>query len=289
MNERKDNAQKRILCDTVQFLEDYEWIFNFKVTHILQDNIVDRIPLEWFEYLRGLDIDTFDSVFLDMKCARQVPSFVTEFLKIYRSVKKTLLEKYELTKICSIVRKENRKISLKKQHEISNFSEYIANNVPTHFKIFDIGSGLGYIGEELTKLGYDVTGVESSCDHVSRANEKKQVASHHNFNTVQLYIDNSAESVANLLASTDDSENICLIGLHCCGDLTCNILKMFASNSKFKSVAVVSCCYHKMTLSSEIPQFPMSSQVKLALQSCNILPTKLFTKFTMRLAAQSII
>ena len=148
MNEKKDNAQKRILCDIVQFLEDYEWIFNFKVTHILQDNIVDRIPLEWFEYLRGLDIDTFDSVFLDMKCARQVPSFVTEFLKIYRSVKKTLLEKYELTKICSIVRKENRKISLKKQHEISNFSEYIANNVPTHFKIFDIGSGLGYIGEE---------------------------------------------------------------------------------------------------------------------------------------------
>ena len=148
MNERKDNAQKRILCDTVQFLEDYEWIFNFKVTHILQDNIVDRIPLEWFEYLRDLDIDTFDSLFLDMKCARQVPSFVTEFLKIYRSVKKTLLEKYELTKICSIVRKENRKISLKKQHEISNFSEYIANNVPTNFKIFDIGSGLGYIGEE---------------------------------------------------------------------------------------------------------------------------------------------
>ena len=65
--------------------------------------------------------------------------------------------------------------------------------------------------KELTKLGYDVTGVESSCDHVSRANERKQVASHHNFNTVQLYIDNSAESVANLLASTDDSENICLV------------------------------------------------------------------------------
>ena len=77
MNERKDNAQKRILCDTVQFLEDYEWIFNFKVTHILQDNIVDRIPLEWFEYLRGLDIDTFDSVFLDMKCGNLMQQRIT--------------------------------------------------------------------------------------------------------------------------------------------------------------------------------------------------------------------
>jgi len=290
MDVRKDNAQKRILCDTVKFLEDYEWIFNFKVTHILQDEIVDNIPVEWFEYLSDLDIDNFDSVFLDLNAdTGQEPIFVKEFLGTYRSVQKYFDQKSVIKKVSwkhHSNRKENRKISLKKQHEISNFSKYIANKVPTNLKIVDIGSGLGYIGEELTKLGYDVTGVETSCDHVSRANDRKQVASHHSFNTIQLNVDNSDKSVADLLSCAKASANLCLIGLHCCGDLTCNILKMFASNSEFESVAVVSCCYHKMTLCSEISQFPMSSQVKLSLQSCNMLPTKLFTKFTMRLAAQ---
>jgi len=152
MDVMKDNAQKRILCDTVKFLEDYEWIFNFKVTHILQDEIVDNIPVEWFEYLSDLDIDNFDSVFLDLNAdTGQEPIFVKEFLGTYRSVQKYFDQKSVIKKVSwkhHSNRKENRKISLKKQHEISNFSKYIANKVPTNLKIVDIGSGLGYIGEE---------------------------------------------------------------------------------------------------------------------------------------------
>lgn len=40
---------------------------------------------------------------------------------------------------------------------------------------------------------------------------------------------------------------ICLVGLHCCGDLTPNILRYFNESCPFSGLLIcVSCCYHSM-------------------------------------------
>lgn len=40
-----------------------------------------------------------------------------------------------------------------------------------------------------------------------------------------------------------------MVGLHCCGDLTPAILKLFANqvHPSLSSLVVVGCCYHKMS------------------------------------------
>ena len=40
----REGGTTRILEETVKFLRDFSWIFNFKVTNALSDNIVDNIP-----------------------------------------------------------------------------------------------------------------------------------------------------------------------------------------------------------------------------------------------------
>ena len=39
---------------------------------------------------------------------------------------------------------------------------------------------------------------------------------------------------------------VCVIGLHCCGDLTPSLLSLFDRSTQVKAVCCVSCCYHKM-------------------------------------------
>ena len=39
---------------------------------------------------------------------------------------------------------------------------------------------------------------------------------------------------------------LCMVGLHCCGDLTPTMLKCFRELDCVRSLCCVSCCYHRM-------------------------------------------
>ena len=55
--------------------------------------------------------------------------------------------------------------------------------------------------------------------------------------------DSSAQSE---LEKRGDSLRVCLIGLHCCGDLTPAMLRLYHRVSFLCAMCCVSCCYHKM-------------------------------------------
>ena len=46
-------------------------------------------------------------------------------------------------------------------------------------------------------------------------------------------------------------ENICMVGLHCCGPLTPAMLDLFLQSPSLKLVVCVSCCYHSMPLNGK--------------------------------------
>ena len=54
-------------------------------------------------------------------------------------------------------------------------------------------------------------------------------------------------SLKNISAGDPITERICLIGLHCCGDLTPTMLKLFTQSIELKALIVLGCCYHRMT------------------------------------------
>ena len=69
------------------FLHDYSWIYNFKVTNLLSDNIIDRIPEEWVTFLTSIDLDRFNEVFLSTgKPINDLPKVIAKFIKEYRSI-----------------------------------------------------------------------------------------------------------------------------------------------------------------------------------------------------------
>ena len=98
--------------------------------------------------------------------------------------------------------------------------------------------------------------------------------------TVYLYIH---------LSQTIESSNtnVCLVGLHCCGDLTSTLLHLISSHPhpSLRSAVIVPCCYHKMSTTEEgrIRHFPLSRCVK------QLMSSQRFTNlnhYAFRLAAQ---
>ncbi|XP_036999329.2 probable methyltransferase-like protein 25 isoform X1 [Artibeus jamaicensis] len=69
----------------------------------------------------------------------------------------------------------------------------------------------------------------------------------------------------------NDLEDCLMVGLHTCGDLAPNTLRIFASNSEIKGVCSVGCCYHLLSEEFENPHkectqekwgFPMCRHLK---------------------------
>lgn len=45
---------------------------------------------------------------------------------------------------------------------------------------------------------------------------------------------------------------VCMVGLHCCGDLTPTMLKCFRDLDCIRSLCCISCCYHRMKFNGKI-------------------------------------
>ena len=203
----------------VTFLKDYSWIYNFKVTNLLSDNIVDQIPLLWREFLSTLDINKFNEIFIYQNYDKNsVPNKIINFLSQYNSIQLSFpVRELVVSDICN---EDKRGVSHKKVHEISNFSEFIETKVSStsDIKIVDIGAGLGYLGEQLSRRGFSVIGVETSRGHVERAENRRQKTGAHTFDTLQLNIDDT--SADNLLRCLNPGpgQDICLVSsqFHIC-------------------------------------------------------------------------
>lgn len=75
----------------------------------------------------------------------------------------------------------------------------------------------------------------------------------------------------------NDDTKFCLVGLHCCGDLTPTLMRIFCANPRVRCLCVVGCCYYSMregrrclhdhdegldTHKKSLENFPMSDFVR---------------------------
>ncbi|XP_025084221.1 uncharacterized protein LOC112558162 isoform X3 [Pomacea canaliculata] len=86
---------------------------------------------------------------------------------------------------------------------------------------------------------------------------------------------------------------VCLIGLHCCGDLSPVMLKLFLYAEFIGAIILVSCCYHKMCKisgSDQFCNFPLSESAiqaySLAQKKHSTLSSPFLSTGSLRLAAQ---
>ncbi|XP_071098304.1 methyltransferase-like protein 25B [Haliotis cracherodii] len=83
----------------------------------------------------------------------------------------------------------------------------------------------------------------------------------------QEYPGGEAETSHVHVDALSEERRVCMIGLHCCGDLTPTMLWYFLHMSSVRALCLVSCCYHKMSFdeeTSEFNSFPLSEGCRIA-------------------------
>ena len=162
----------------------------------------------------------------------------------------------------------------------------------------------GYICQLLNHFyGYRVLGIESKLQNVETAKKRQQKYFPNSLSYVKyvcsnVTIDSSKNLESIIQQEFKNSNEICLVGLHACGDLSIFISQIYLQMSIARLLVLVSCCYHKLSLKNlkekkigtnekeYFNYFPLSNILKSAFQELNIDVGKLFTRPFMRLACQ---
>ena len=162
----------------------------------------------------------------------------------------------------------------KKNHEVEIISRIVAALAnargKNHF-IIDVGDGKGYLSSRLN-LEYKlaVLGIDGNQNNSTEAVKRnKQLSKKWNalvtkeakkenrdiiteplnnekYKTTSkmIFADTDLKKLVKETFPEEDGSDICLVGLHTCGNLSPNSLKQFIRNDEFKILCNVGCCYH---------------------------------------------
>ena len=139
----------------------------------------------------------------------------------------------------------------KKDHEIKKLSDFINKSITNDIEVlFEFGCGKSYLTDALLSTDNKnliYIGVDMNKKVIDKA--KKTFENYKNVHLINSYIDLEKfnefyeENIKSILSSNNKlNKNIFLFGLHNCGNLTSNTLKIFLQNNYFKSIAIIGCC-----------------------------------------------
>lgn len=122
-----------VIDKILRLLHDYSWIYNFKVTNLLSDNILQNIPADWRTFLSELSVESFNDILIHSKYENNpklnIPADVTRFLELYNSTLisfQTVISSQTQTDTeTGEDKEETRGVSPKKRHEIRRFADFI--------------------------------------------------------------------------------------------------------------------------------------------------------------------
>lgn len=249
--------------------------------------LLEREPLEfypnslptpydkWIQQIENLKEEDL----LQLECYQD-----TDALKGLQNVDEELLAYFENIKELSSVpglgdntieldSKLQRGMPHKKRHEITCIKSFLSSpaNTKTYTSFLDIGSGKGHLSMALL---YDKEGKSTCVD----MDEKLQTAGKAKLNQ---YLPQLRERIKYVpmrfeyTSKLDQDENSLILGLHCCGDLSVDLIKYHMQGSQ--DLLSFGCCYHKSKIFnlSKLSQFdpihPSFQALTLATRSNRIL------------------
>lgn len=166
----------------------------------------------------------------------------------------------------------------KKNHEVEIIARVIAALTNARGKkhfVIDVGDGKGYLSSRLSlEFKLKVLGIDGNLSNTKEAEKRNQklskqwkalVSKEAKKKNIEVVNMDNDEALRNdlykttskmIFANTDlktlaaetfpdeDTSELCLVGLHTCGNLASNSLKQFVRNDEIKLVCNVGCCYH---------------------------------------------
>ena len=156
----------------------------------------------------------------------------------------------------------------KKEYEVNVLSNFIIQNIgftrnnnSIVFKnlFLEVGCGKSYLYKKLKSMYNDILyiGIDKKDKLIEKTKlEDKQMliynynVDYSNFNTIfNEYILKDLQSKNIINSNNCIINNSILLGLHTCGDLTSNIIKVFANTNlkAFNTLAIIGCCFNLLT------------------------------------------
>ncbi|XP_019855594.1 PREDICTED: protein RRNAD1-like isoform X2 [Amphimedon queenslandica] len=198
---------------------------------------------QWIMIMKDWKFEDLHNIIDNKLC---YPNSLQEFITgcLNNSTSTGLVREWTYTDIIKMKQDIARGMKLKKQHEVSCLASVVEEICKecNCTSLLDIGSGLGYLGDILMKqCGMKVVGVERVTERVQSAFVRRDVPS------VTIDINESQKCVDEINEiCTSLGSNVCITGLHCCGDLSPTILHMFYKLIDTVSLLIlIPCCYHK--------------------------------------------
>lgn len=159
--------------NSLKFLSVHSSIYNFQLTRILLDRQSEKIPKHWLDFLYNLNYKELNAIPFEHcldneKIYKACPEDLLNFLRtayklcLPRSHKDEKSDKN--SNEVSLSQEEKKGMNPKKCHEVEHLTDLVHKTCDKHGcqSIVDIGSGLGYLGQILSKrYGYKVYGLES--------------------------------------------------------------------------------------------------------------------------------
>lgn len=105
--------------------------------------------------------------------------------------------------------------------------------------------------------GYRVLGLERDKENISRAFTRQKKLYPDSLTKVKYthcdVMCDSADAIESILQQEfPNITDVCLIGLHACGDLSTSASKIFCRMKSAKLFILISCCYHKLSISKSV-------------------------------------
>ncbi|XP_011701899.1 PREDICTED: methyltransferase-like protein 25 [Wasmannia auropunctata] len=252
------NAEKKYFSEALCFFYETQWLHNIPVTEILTKASLDTMPKEWMEQLQLLENEELNNFVVE----KAIKSDWPDSLKTYVAKCKKLNRLPPVPALSPIELPQNFKIGLsqKKQHEIMHLAHLVDAQCKRHDirTIIDLGAGLGYVCQMLHYLyDYRVLGLERDKKNVGRAFTRQKKLHPDSLAKVKyMHCDvtcDSADAIETILRQEfPDVTDVCLIGLHACGDLSTSASRIFREMKSAKLFILISCCYHKLSISKSV-------------------------------------
>lgn len=165
-------------------------------------------------------------------------------------------------------------MKVKKGHEVEIAAKVIAALAHARNRehlVVDVGDGKGYLSSRLSlEYNLKVLGIDGNQDNTKQAEMRNQqlskawqhlvkkankgeevenisIKSESNMykTTPQMvFADTDLKSLVSYAFPGEDHNNLCLTGLHTCGNLSTNSIKQFVKKDEMKLLCNVGCCYH---------------------------------------------
>ncbi|CAL7948465.1 unnamed protein product [Xylocopa violacea] len=297
------HTESMYFLDALNLFVEMQWLYNTPVTDLLTKGLLDLFPKEWLNDLQMLENEELN----DFVVKRTTKPEWSKSLKVF--VKKCISADQlpAINTVLPTILPKNFQIGLscKKQHEIIHLAHLVhVQCTSQNIKIIvDLGAGLGYVCQLLYHLyGYQVLGLEKNQANVNNARNRQiklypDSLAHVKYNCCDLAC-NSVEIIETILNNEfQKNSNVCLIGLHACGDLSVHASKIFRDMKRARFFIMIPCCYHKLLTTKDITinistekqyfnNFPLSNCLKTVINNTDFDIGTFLRRPFLRLACQ---